>query len=76
MNPLNFRKTSLGTRAIKIVAYNEWKAFKQNKGLLLSMGMSYGLLVLALSLRKKRCHHDASFYASFFCDASIVRFFG
>lgn len=53
MNPLNFRKTSLGTRAIKIVAYNEWKAFKQNKGLLLSMGMeplmSYGLLVLALS---------------------------
>lgn len=53
MNPLNFRKTSLGTRAIKIVDYNEWKAFKQNKGLLLSMGMEplmlYGLLVLALS---------------------------
>ncbi|MDO4912428.1 MAG: ABC transporter permease [Lactobacillus sp.] len=53
MNPLDFRKKSMGIRAIKIVANNELRAFLRNKGLLLSMFMepliTYGLLVLALS---------------------------
>lgn len=53
MNPSTFRHHSLGLKAILIVANNEWRAFKTNKGLLVSMVMQpimlYGLLVLALS---------------------------
>ncbi len=51
---MNFRHHSLGIRSIWIVASNEWKAFRTNKGLLLSMFMQplmlYGLLVSALGL--------------------------
>ncbi|MEJ6348451.1 ABC transporter permease [Holzapfeliella sp. He02] len=54
MNPMNFRHHSLGVKSILIVASNEWKAFRTNKGLLLSMFMQplmlYGLLVSALGL--------------------------
>ena len=57
MDPMNFRNISIGIDAIKIIVYSEWVAFKQNKGLLLSMAMgpvlSYGLLVLALSTSLK-----------------------
>lgn len=53
MDPLKFREISLGLKAVKIVALGEWKAFRQNRGLLLSMAMgpliSYGLLVLSLN---------------------------
>lgn len=53
MNPLNFRNQSLGIKSIKIIANNEWRAFKHNKGLLLSMFMqpliTYGLLVMSLN---------------------------
>lgn len=51
---MNFRHHSLGVKSILIVASNEWKAFRTNKGLLLSMFMQplmlYGLLVSALGL--------------------------
>nr|WP_236692295.1 ABC transporter permease [Holzapfeliella floricola] len=51
---MNFRHHSLGIKSILIVASNEWKAFRTNKGLLLSMFMQplmlYGLLVSALGL--------------------------
>lgn len=51
---MNFRHHSLGIKSILIVAINEWKAFRTNKGLLLSMFMQplmlYGLLVSALGL--------------------------
>lgn len=53
MDPKNFRNISTGVKAIKIIAFGEWHAFKQNKGLLLSMAMgpliTYGLLVLSLN---------------------------
>lgn len=52
MNPSQFRNQSLGLQSIKIIASNEWRAFRYNKGLLLSMLMqpliTYGLLVMSL----------------------------
>jgi len=61
MNPKQFRHQSLGLKSIKIVANNEWRAFKHNKGLLLSMLMepliTYGLLVMALNENLSAVHY-------------------